>query len=157
MAAWKKLCCAIDFSDASRAAMRQAAALARRLDAELDLLHVHVPQPVAPPDLVTPALDFAEIASAELKGAMAAWQEEAERIAGRAVRSTVLPGAVVDEIVRFTTERGHDLVIVGSHGLTGVKRLLLGSVAERVVREAPCPVLVIRGAASANADPERRV
>lgn len=146
MASWKKLCCAVDFSELSRAAMREAAELARRFDGALELLHVHLPPPAAGPDFIPPP-DFVEIASAELEGTMAAWQEEAERVVGRAVHATVLPGSPAEEIVRFTRERGHDLLVVGTHGRRGVQRLLLGSVAERVVREAPCSVLVVRGGA----------
>jgi nucleotide-binding universal stress UspA family protein len=149
MAGWKKLCCAIDFSETSHAAMREASELARRFGAELELLHVH-PLPPAPGlDMSVPPADVVERASTELESAMATWQEEAERAAGRAVRATVLPSAAAaDEILRFLREHGHDLLVVGTHGRRGIQRILLGSVAERVAREAPCSVLVIRGGAA---------
>jgi nucleotide-binding universal stress UspA family protein len=152
MAGWKKLCCAIDFSETSHAAMCEATELARRFGAELELLHVHpLPPAAGVDDMSVRPPDFVEVASTELEGRMASWQEEAERAAGRAVHSTVLPGpaaAAADEILRFLHEHGHDLLVVGTHGRRGVQRLLLGSVAERVVREAPCSVLVIRGGAA---------
>jgi nucleotide-binding universal stress UspA family protein len=84
---------------------------------------------------------------------MVPWEEEAARIAGRQVRSTVTPGSPADEIVRFARERATDVVVLGSHGRAGLARLLLGSVAERVVREAPCPVLVIRRRETARSAP----
>jgi nucleotide-binding universal stress UspA family protein len=147
MARWKKLCCAVDFSDSSRAAMKEATELARRFDAELELLHVHLPPPA--PGLGPPAplpSDLVEGASAELDGTMATWQEEAARAAGRAVNATLLPSAApADEILRFVRQHHADLLVVGTHGRRGVQRLLLGSVADRVSREAPCSVLVVRG------------
>jgi nucleotide-binding universal stress UspA family protein len=146
MAGWKKLCCAIDFSETSRAAMREATELARRFEAELELLHVHPPQPAPGLDMSVPPPGFLEQASAELEGMIATWQEEAERAVGRAVSSTVLPGFAADEVLRFVREHRSDLLVVGTHGKRGVQRLLLGSVAERVAREAPCSVLVTRGA-----------
>jgi nucleotide-binding universal stress UspA family protein len=147
MAGWKKLCCAIDLSEASRAAMREAMEIARRFDAELELLHVHLdPAMVAPgPDMSVPPPTFLEVATTELRSTVAGWQEEAERALGRAVHATVLPGSAPDEIVRLAREHGSDLLVLGSHGRRGVERFLLGSVAERVVREAPCSVLVVRG------------
>ncbi len=151
MAGWKKLCCAVDFSETSRAAMREAAELARRFDGKLDLVHVHLPPPIAAaPDVFVPPPEFLEVASNELRGAMARWQEEAERVVGRAVNATVLLGSPADDIARFTREHGHDLLVVGTHGRRGVQRLLLGSVAERLVREAPCSVLVVRVAQAAS-------
>jgi universal stress protein A len=146
MAEWKRFCCAIDFSEPSRLAMQDAAELTRRFDGQLELLHVHPPsapavaiEPVpAPPDVVQAAVH-------ELRDTMAPWEEEAARIARRPVRSTLSPGSPADEIVRFARERAMDVVVLGTHGRQGLERLLLGSVAERVVREAPCPVIVTRG------------
>jgi nucleotide-binding universal stress UspA family protein len=149
MARWKKVCCAVDFSESSRAAMHEATELARRFDAELELLHVHLPPPAAGWDAsAPPSSDLVEGASAELDGTMAKWQEEAERAVGRAVHSTLSPSAApADEILRFVRQHHHDLLVVGTHGRRGVQRLLLGSVADRVAREAPCSVLVVRGSA----------
>ena len=56
----------------------------------------------------------------------------------------MLQGIASSEIVRFAGESGHDLIVMGTHGRTGIKHALLGSVAEKVVREAPCPVLTLR-------------
>ena len=145
MAGWKKLCCAIDLSEVSRAAMREATELAHRFGAELELLHVHLNPALSAPDGTAMPPSFLDVASGELQSTVGSWQEEAERAVGRPVHATVLPGAPADEIIRFVREHGQDLLVVGTHGRRGVERLLLGSVAERVVREAPCSVLVVRG------------
>lgn len=145
MAEWKRFCCAIDFSEHSRFAMQQAAELTRRFEGQLDLLHVH-PQPptTAAIELLATPPDVAEAATRELRTTLAAWEQEAARIAGHSVRSTVIPGIPADEIVRFARDRGIDVVVLGTRDRKGVARVLLGSVAERAVREAPCPVLVVR-------------
>jgi nucleotide-binding universal stress UspA family protein len=144
MGEWKRFCCAIDFSEASRLAMQEAAELTRRLDGQLELLHVHPPTPPAVAIEALPATpDVLESVIREIQDTMAQWVEEAARIARRPVRSTINPGSPADEIVRFVRGQALDVVVVGTHGREGLTRLLLGSVAERVVREAPCPVLVI--------------
>jgi nucleotide-binding universal stress UspA family protein len=144
MAGWKRFCCAVDFSEHSRLAVREAAELTHRFDGELELIHVH---PLAPPAVTVeaiPAIHDVQAAVRELQVTMAPWAEEAGRIAHRPVGSTVSPGLPADEIVRFARERKMDVVVVGTQGRKGLSRLLLGSVAERVVREAPCAVLVVR-------------
>jgi nucleotide-binding universal stress UspA family protein len=70
---------------------------------------------------------------------------EARRAGGR-VDTAVLEGAAAHEIVRAATSMKADLIVLGTHGRTGVARLLLGSVAARVVATAPCPVLTVRRA-----------
>jgi nucleotide-binding universal stress UspA family protein len=144
MARWKRFCCAVDFSEPSRVAMREAAELAQRFGGELELLHVH---PLAPPAVelgVLQPADVLETVLRELQGTLARWQEESAGILGRPVGGTVVTGIAADDIVRFVRDRGIDVVVVGSHGRKGLARLLLGSVAERVVREAPCAVVVSR-------------
>jgi nucleotide-binding universal stress UspA family protein len=154
MGDWKTFCCGLDFSEDSRLAMQEAAELTRRLDGQLELLHVH---PLPPPTVAIEALpasaNLLETVLRELRDTMAPWEEEAARIAGRPVRSTVTPGSPADEIVRFARERTTDVVVLGTHGRAGLARLLLGSVAERVVREAPCAVLVIRRRETARSAP----
>ncbi len=149
-----RICCAIDFSEPSRIAMLEAAELARRLEAELELVHVHTPPP-AVTDLLAARVEVTETMVVELERKLATWRDEAERLVGRTVRSAVRTGEAATEIVRLAREHGIDLVVVGTHGRRGLKRFVLGSVAERVVREAPCSVVVGRlrepSAASAEA------
>jgi universal stress protein A len=142
MSAWRSLCCAVDLSEASRLAMREAADLARRGGGALTLVHVHQPPAAVAPAAFEEAEDRAE-------RLVEAWREEAERLAGRTVRAVLLVGDPAPELLRWIDERRPDVLVTGSHGRTGLARLMLGSVAERLVRHASCPVLVVR------AQPER--
>ncbi len=144
MALWNKICCAVDFSEPSRLAMEDAAALAKQLGAELTLLHVHeLPTAATTGMLVSPPELFAA-AVTEVEHKLEVWRVEAEQLACRPVRMKVVPGAAAAEIGRFATEEGMDAIVVATHGRTGLRRLLIGSVAERVVAQADCPVVVIR-------------
>lgn len=141
---WKSVCCAVDFSEPSRLAMERAAALVRQLGAELALVHVHAPPPAVATDLAASREELGERTLVTLEATMAAWRAEAELRAGKAVDTVVLPGDPALEIARLAEERGFDLVVVGTHGRKGLRRLVLGSVAGRVVQEAACEVLVVR-------------
>jgi len=144
MGNWKRICCAVDFSDPSRLALYQAADLAKRDGAELMLVHVYeVPQPAV--DVLLPAVDLTGPAAAEAEQKLIGWVAEAARLRGAPVKTRILAGHPALEVARAASEAGCDLVVVGTHGRTGVKRLVLGSVAERIVREAHCDVLVARG------------
>lgn len=143
MATWKRICCAVDFSEPSRLALARAADLARRDDAELLLVHVYeVPQPAG--ELLVAAVDLTGPVAAEAEKSLRPWIGEAVRLRGAPVKSRVLAGQPALEVTQAAVEAGCDLVVVGTHGRTGVKRLVLGSVAERIVREAHCDVLVVR-------------
>ena len=143
MASWTKICCPIDFSETSRAALEEASELAQRYQAELVLLHVFEP-PVATADLMVAPPEMFEQTARELERKLDLWRSEVERRGAKAVRSRVVTGAAATEVVRFAREGGYDLVVMGTHGRRGLRHLVLGSVAERVVREAPCAVLVVR-------------
>ncbi len=112
------------------------------MDAKLTLLHVWRGPPPGRERAAEafPARDVEADLGRELEG----WRGEAERLAGRAVQTIVRTGAPAAEIVRFAAERKADLVVVGTRGRTGLERAVLGSVAEAVVRHAPCAVLVAR-------------
>lgn len=144
MAARMKICCAVDFSEASRFAMVEAADLARRYDAELELLHVHEVPVSAAADLLVPPRALFELVAVDLERDIAAWRADAERRVGRPVHGKVLAGTPATEILGHAREACVDLLVVGTHGRTGLKHLVLGSVAERVVRQAPCTVVVAR-------------
>jgi nucleotide-binding universal stress UspA family protein len=143
---WKRICCPIDFSDASRAAMEVAGDLARRFGADLVLLHAYPIPGYTFPDgsvVASPKMmqDLAEQAQRHLE----AWREDAERVVGAArVTTEKAVGEPASEIVSFAQSRGVDLLVLGTHGRTGLEHALMGSVAERVVRKARCPVLTVR-------------
>jgi universal stress protein A len=144
---WKKILCAVDFSEPSRIAMLEAAALARDADAALVVAHVYQPPrgSMVATDMLAPAPAEVEATVAEdAERRLRPWVDEAGKVADRAVEPRVVPGAAAERIVALARELGADLVVLATHGRTGLARVLLGSVAERVVREAPCSVLVVR-------------
>jgi len=140
MLEWTKLSCAVDLSEPSRIALEYAADLASRLSAELILVHAHVPHSA---DALLPAARGSTRLSAAER-TLERWRAEAETVVGTPVRSRILFGEAVPEIVRHTLESGCELLIVGTHGRTGLPRLVLGSVAEQLIRQSPCPVFVAR-------------
>ncbi len=150
MAAWGKICCAIDFSEPSRFAMQEAADLARRFQAELTLLHVF--EPPMPSSTEVPLEVLEKGGTIEMERKIEGWRAEAERLAGRAVHSVVLTGKPAVEVARFARDQFVELLVMASHGRTGIKRLVLGSVCEHVVRDVGCAVLVIRGLPPAGGD-----
>ena len=145
MIEFKRILCAVDFSEHSRRAIDHAVAIARWYDAAVTALFVMppAPMPVVGPGamamspmvltaddrqrLVNDVREFAAIESAP----------------GVAIDAAVLEGFPAIEIVEYARTFGADLLVLGTHGRSGVERLLLGSVAERVLRRAGCPVLTV--------------
>jgi nucleotide-binding universal stress UspA family protein len=140
----KRILCPTDFSDAAAPAERQAVVLARPLGAELVLLHVASESPLWRETLGTPQVRA--VFEAQRKWAADALAERAVALAGQGVsaRCLVKVGVPWEEIVRVAADEGADMIVMGTQGRTGLDRLLLGSVTERVVRRAPCPVLTVR-------------
>jgi nucleotide-binding universal stress UspA family protein len=133
----------IDFSEYSDHALDYAITFARPLQARLTLLHVIESFPVSGVDVVTLPPDyFLELEMA----ANRQMQSLLARVttAGLKGEGVVVHGTPFRVITETAKERQVDLIIMGTHGRTGLRHLLLGSVAERVVRLAPCPVLVAR-------------
>jgi nucleotide-binding universal stress UspA family protein len=142
---WKRICCPIDFSDASRAAMEVAADLARRFGADLVLLHAYPVPGYTFPDgsvVASPKMlqDLADGAERHLEE----WRREAERLGGARVSAAKSAGEPAKEIVAFAREEGVDLLVLGTHGRSGIEHALMGSITERVLRKAHCPVLTVR-------------
>ena len=135
----------VDFSDTSKKAIHYAAPFGAAFDAEVVLLHVVQPYnlPVElgymPPDWADNQQKFLQAAREELDKLCA------HEVGGRARSQThVREGVPWQEITAAAGELQADLIILATHGRTGLSHVLLGSVAERVVRHAPCPVLVVR-------------
>ncbi len=140
---YRNILCPVDFSAPSRAALRAAAELAVQFESRLTLLHVYQVPVLGYPE-AGPGSPF-RTSMAELAGRdLAEWKQEAERLARRTVATVCLEGVPWDRIAKYTQEHRPDLVVVGTHGHTGLMHVLIGSVAERVVRHAACPVLVVR-------------
>jgi universal stress protein A len=138
-----KILCPTDFSEGSREALRLAIENLGP-DAQLVLVHVWQPPYVYGPDAGIPGSIFLEtktVAETEL----ARWKGEAEQLGARRVTAVLATGAPWHEIVELARRDTEvDLIAMGTHGRTGLKHVLLGSVAEKVVRHAPCPVLAAR-------------
>ena len=140
---FKRIVCATDFSDTADTAWELACELARVHQAETVLVHVFVELPVYPEVAVTSIQRVWEEQRLWVEQQLAE-RVEAATARGLTARYLLRTGTAAEEIVRATTEEGADLVVVGTHGRTGIDRLLIGSVAERVVRVAPCPVLTVK-------------
>jgi nucleotide-binding universal stress UspA family protein len=142
----RHVCCAVDFSEASRVALEEAARIAARDGAALTLVHAFPrPRPLAAEALAFTAGELEAEARRERVPVLEEWRVAAERLApGVKVASELACGDAGEEVVRVATARGCDLVVVGTHSRTGLRRLVLGSVAEHVVRASPASVLVAR-------------
>jgi nucleotide-binding universal stress UspA family protein len=143
MLGWNRICCAVDFEPPSQLAMAQAADLAKELGAELTLVHVEPPPVEVVGEWLAPERVPAQPTTQHAEETLARWRSDAEGRAARPVRSHLCSGQPAAEILRCVREERSDLLVVGTHGRGGVPRLLLGSVAERVARQAGCPVLVV--------------
>lgn len=136
-----------DFSAASGPAFTKALELARANRAELVLLHViDAVVPVGPDGYISPAVydEIQKSARAYGQRKLAALVAKAKKAGVRAV-PLLVEGAAAQAIVRAAKSRRPDMVVMGTHGRTGLAKLFLGSVAERVVGQAPTPVLTVRG------------
>lgn len=140
----------IDFSASAEQALDYAIGLARTLSARLTLLHVIQPVLMAGADMGV-ALSETSLREleAEVQHSMAAALARVTA-AGLTGERVVLYGVPFQEIVETANARQVDLIVMGTHGRTGLMYVLLGSVAERVVRLAPCAVLVVRTIAPAS-------
>jgi nucleotide-binding universal stress UspA family protein len=139
-----------DFSEHSEFAFRLACALARDYDARLVLVHVTLPPVIIYGEGVVAPEPW--IIRAEAKEKLQKLEVHAHHVR---VESLVMEGDPVDMILRAATETHSDLIVMGTHGRTALARLLLGSVAETVLRKAPCPVLTVKAMARRKAAVER--
>ena len=135
-----------DFSKFSANALTYGTAFAEKFGAELYLLHVvqdlalFIPEAVlVVPPVLPPVEQFLTAARAALDRVIAGLN-----LPGVTVHPAVSEGTPFDEIIRFAREKDIDLIVMGTHGHTGLAHILMGSVAEKVVRKAPCPVLTVR-------------
>jgi nucleotide-binding universal stress UspA family protein len=133
----KKILYPTDFSSYSNQAYFHAISLAEKHNASLTVLFVYNPD-----STTTPGSQGDEVADRRY------WQGQLEQIrpvdTSIPVSHVLLQGDPASEIVRYGQDAGIDLIVMGTHGRTGVERLLMGSVAERVLRDAPCSVLVVK-------------
>ncbi len=145
MVTLRKLLFPTDFSESSEAAWGYALTLAREFEAEVVLLHV-VPEPprlaeayemgFTPERFIQAATEEAKRLMADLMANAADWKV--------AITPKVRQGVEFREIIDAAREAGADMIVMGTHGRTGLAHALIGSVAEKVVRKALCPVLTVK-------------
>lgn len=136
-----------DFSEFSRPALDYACAIAARFESELHLLHV-TPDPA----MMVPEAAAFSVESMQAQ-AEAQTKEARKQLAeipgggwdnGRPITREVRTGAAFLEILDYARTQNIDLIVIGTHGRSGLMHVLMGSVAEKIVRKAPCPVLTVR-------------
>lgn len=140
-----------DFSEGANAALAHALELQRQFGASLTLLHVYE-LPIAYTEVYAFSADLIgaieQSARREMAKAVEHARERARQLdpqASSKIEAKVMVGSGATTIVEEAKRGGYDLIVMGTHGRTGMRHLFIGSMAERVVRTAPCPVLTIRG------------
>ncbi len=141
---FKKILCPVDFSKFTEEVITYAADIAKRYGAELHVLHVI-------PNLTyfTPYESF--LTPENLVAVEKNIQDEVERDFGKMlkhvdieIKRVVKTGVAFVEIIDYAKSEGMDLIVMGTHGRSGIEHILIGNVAEKVVRKSPCPVMTIR-------------
>jgi nucleotide-binding universal stress UspA family protein len=163
----KTILCPVDFSDFSRHALAHAIQLARWFDSALTVLHVYLPPAPPPPMLfgglpgpLPPTEPFPSLPPERAHEAVLARLSEFTAAAGAtgvaltvAARAGTPAGTILDEAGRLQS----DLIVLGTHGHSGFERWMLGSVTEKVLRKAPCPVLTVPPQVGEAPDDARRL
>jgi nucleotide-binding universal stress UspA family protein len=143
--AFDKILVPVDFSEHSSEATRTAIDVAKRYGGSVTFLHVYQPVTYVLPEgfVMYTATQLSDVLT-EFDKLLEAEQRKAQQAGIDRVAGELVQGVPSTEIVRYAREKGFDLIAMGTHGRTGIKHAVMGSVAERVVRTATCPVLTIR-------------
>lgn len=142
---FKTILFATDFSESSDYAFGKALILAREFNARLLLLHV-INEPVDLRGFYVPHISFDKLEEEIEEGA----QKMMEKFCRTHIRdynnfeSFIVPGIPYDEVIKKAVAESADLIVMGTHGRTGLDHVLFGSTAEKVVRKSPVPVMTIR-------------
>lgn len=150
MKPFDKILTAVDFSESSEYAFEYALTLARQFQSELTVMHV-INEPVDLRGFYVPHISFEQLEKEIEEGAGKMMETFCQNKMGdfTGFSTAVVAGIPYEEIIRKAEETGASLIVLGTHGRTGIDHLIFGSTAERVVRSAACPVLTIRMPASA--------
>jgi len=147
MVAIRRILVPTDFSDPAAAALRYGRALAEEFGSTLYLMHI-VPEPYVYPwgtEVSTlPLVDLLAQSETQAAERLKALADDTGALAGR-IKTVTAIGTPVDRILQYQADEGIDLIVMGTHGRGAVGHLLLGSVAERIVRRSPVPVLTVKG------------
>jgi len=137
----RRILCPVDFSEPSENALDYAVDLASKFGADVQLVHVYqLPVYALPDGAMMAGPEFTTKVTGELQKAL---KDLAEKKTGATVETHLVEGIPYKEVVRLAGELEADLIVMGTHGRTGIKHLLLGSVAERVVRSSRIPVITV--------------
>lgn len=141
----KKILVPIDFSDYSKSSLKYAVSFANKFNAEITLIYVVEPV-IYPPDFSMGQIAIPSVtAEWDLKA-----KEELEKLKKKEIPESIKVSIIIKtgkpffEIIEAAAEENIDLIIIATHGHSGVEHILFGSTAEKVVRKAPCPVLTLR-------------
>ena len=145
MLPFQKIVCPTDFSEPACKAIKAAGEMAEKLSAELILLHVVGPVPVLETPTGLAGFDVAAYQQELSDSAKASLKNRVEKHVPESVnvRSMVVHGEAAHEIVRVSNEEGADLIVLSTHGESGWRHRIFGSVPDKVIRLAECPVLMI--------------
>lgn len=140
----QRIMCATDFSPQARAALDYAAELSKRLEVPLLLLAAfQIPIYPLPEGVMLRTAETVAQLLQQTSDELARTRDVAVGLGARDVETVVVEGQPAAEIVRVADERKIDLIVLGSHGRGGISRAILGSVADKVMRTAHCPVLIV--------------
>lgn len=148
----KRVLVPVDFSERSIAALAYAVKLAAEVGAQIDVLHVWEPPAYVAPDMMVTLTEeagsrtIADLARSEVSVELRRLLREYETRAEIQIRGQLEIGPVAQTIVETAESCSCDLIVMATHGRTGLSRLVLGSVSEQVVRMASCPVLTVPAA-----------
>lgn len=147
----RKILVPVDFSESSRAALAYAAELAQRFGATIDLVHVWQAPTFIPtatlPEVPNVDANIVNLVRKNAEDATAHALADAKKQGLPVENARCEPGVPARGIVDIAKADGYDLIVIGTHGRTGLSHAMMGSVAEKVVRLAPCPVLTVRSEA----------
>ncbi len=144
----KRILVPVDFSDCSDDAFERAAELAKAFGASIDVLHVWEAPKYLPPELLIagpgPQQTLSELTRSRAEHELAEFLKRMQPLGVSVGGAKIEEGSAAVKIVEVASSGGYDLIVIGTHGRTGMSRALLGSVAERIVRHAKVPVLSVR-------------
>lgn len=145
MKPFDKILTAIDFSENSEHAFEYALTLAKQFQSELIILHV-INEPVDLRGFYVPHISFEQLEKEIEEGAQKMMAQFCQTRMGNFTnfQTAIITGIPNEEIIRKAADTGSSLIVLGTHGRTGLDHIIFGSTAERVVRSASCPVLTIR-------------
>lgn len=149
MAEFKTILCPVDFSPSAEKALRYAEELAKHFGSQIVLVHAYEDPAYIMPmtGYLGPEAGLINQLRAHLEEQMERWRVAVEK-AGFVVRTELLEGVAHQVVIDAAQEHHADLIVMSTHGRTGLSHALMGSVAERVIRLAHCPVLTVRSAAT---------